>query len=89
MTLQRCFNNCCVEDKPASALCNLPWGEEEGGVFTFICMIHTNPCLGYGFTLELPAGYCGRAGSDPLLNNVTCVFQMQMLKLAWRIQLWL
>lgn len=41
MTLQQCFNNCCVE-KPASALHNLPWSEEEG-VFTFICVIHTNP----------------------------------------------
>lgn len=42
MTLQRCFNNCCVEEKPASALHNLPWGEEEK-VFSFIRVTHTNP----------------------------------------------
>lgn len=42
MTLQWCFNNCCVEEKPASALHNLPWGEEER-VFSFIRVIHTNP----------------------------------------------
>lgn len=61
---------CCVEKKPATAPHNLPWSGGVYGLLHSLCWHTQIHGLDWGFTLELPAGYCGWTESDLLLNNV-------------------
>lgn len=60
---------CCVEKKPATVRHNHPWSWGVCGVLTFISRHTQIHGWDWGFTLELPAGYCGCRASDLLLNS--------------------